>query len=43
MTAEKPERIIFRHVSLKPSWFVGLDCRKRVFTVVVWENNDDNY
>ncbi len=41
LLAEKPERIVFRNVLLKPSWFVGLDSRKIVFSLVDWENIKD--
>lgn len=35
---EKPERILFHTVKLRPSWFVNIDSRKIVFTDVYWEN-----
>ena len=37
--AEKPERITFNKVRLRPGWFVNIDSRKFVFTDIVWENH----
>jgi len=36
--AEKPERITFNKVRLRPGWFVNVDSRKFVFTDIAWEN-----
>jgi hypothetical protein len=33
---EKPERVAFETVLLRPSWFVGVDARKFNFTDVTW-------
>lgn len=35
---DKPDRITFNKVRLRPSWFVNTDSRKFVFTDVEWEN-----
>ena len=37
--AEKPERITFNKVRLRPGWFVNIDSRKFVFTDIVWVNH----
>lgn len=37
--AEKPERITFNKVRLRPNWFVNADSRKFVLTDTAWENN----
>ncbi|MGA9771817.1 MAG: pentapeptide repeat-containing protein [Blastocatellia bacterium] len=34
---EKPERVSFHTVTLRPHWFVNVDPRKFVFTYVSWE------
>jgi hypothetical protein len=39
---EKPERVSFYSVRLRPSWFINTESRKFVFTNVKWENNNDN-
>ena len=36
---EKPERITFNKVRLRPSWFVNVDSRKFVFTDIDWKNH----
>ena len=35
---EKPERISFQNVVLRPSWFINTDPRKFLFTNVHWKN-----
>jgi hypothetical protein len=37
---EKPERISFHRVRLRPGWFVNVDSRKMVFTDIRWDNLD---
>ena len=37
---EKPERISFHRVRLRPSWFVNTDSRKMVFTDISWDKLD---
>jgi uncharacterized protein YjbI with pentapeptide repeats len=39
---EKPERISFYTVKLRPFWFVNIDSRKFIFTDIDWENADGN-
>lgn len=38
--AEKPERVSFHTVKLRPSYFVNIDSRKFIFTNIGWENAD---
>jgi len=35
---EKPERISFKNVLLRPSWFINTDPRKFIFTNIQWKN-----
>ncbi len=35
---EKPERMSFYRVSLRPAWFINADARKMIFTDVTWQN-----
>jgi hypothetical protein len=35
---EKPERLTFNKVRMRPSWLVNIDSRKFIFTDVAWEN-----
>lgn len=35
----KPEEILFQHVTLRPSWFIGTQVRNIVFADVTWINN----
>jgi hypothetical protein len=37
---EKPERVSFHRVRLRPSWFVNTDSRKMIFTDISWDKLD---
>lgn len=39
---ERPERISFYRLKLRPSWFVNVDCRKMTFRDIEWEHLGNN-
>lgn len=40
---EKASRISFLKMCLHPSWFIGVDSRKMVFTDIDWKNVNNNF
>lgn len=40
---EKPERLSFHSVRLRPNWFINVDCRRFVFTACVWKMVNGRY
>jgi hypothetical protein len=40
---EKPQRVTFHKLKLKPSWFINVDCKSLVFSHCSWYKADGKY